>query len=204
MSGPNDSVLFSKPLIIGASVSADWASLSPGKRLAHRHVDKPQVKVIARGGQTGASVLGLVNSKDLEDRSIIIGLDLFFWDSARGNLESAFKKLQFLVSEAERLKIPLLIGDIPELAPGFQPLRDALNERLRLLQAASPVVRIIPLERLYVQILRDGHLDIRGRRYTFFDLVPDGLHIGDVASDFLADVVYETVRPSESSSEVTA
>lgn len=194
MKSRSDLDLFSKPLIVGASVSADWAALSPGKRLAHRHNSEADVRVIARGGQTGASVLGLLRPRDLDDRSLIIGFDLFFWDSARGSLEVSLKKLDELVAEAEKRRIPLVIGDIPELAPGFQPSRAALNKKLRSLQAESSLVRIIPLEKIYLEVMANGYVEIRGKRYTFFDLVPDGLHIGDVAADFLADLIYETLR----------
>lgn len=203
MHSKNDLDLFSKPLILGASISADWAAMSPGKRLAHRHNQESQVQVLARGGQTGASVLGLLRSHDLDDRSIVIGFDLFFWDSTRADVSASLKKMEALVADAEKRKLPLVIGDIPELAPGFQPARKVLNKKLRELAAKSPLMRLIPLEKLYLQVLADGFVEIRGQRFTFFDLVPDGLHIGDVAADFLADLVYETIR-SRPEKEVSA
>lgn len=193
-----DSELFAKPFIVGASISADWVAHSPGKRLAFRHSKNSDVRVLARGGQTGVTVLNLLKSQDLEDRSVIIGFDLFFWDSVRGNLKSVNERLDRLAAEAERIGVPLIIGDVPELIPGFQPLAQAINEKLYALQSRSKVLRVIPLEKLYLQMMETGYVEIKGHRYTFFDLVPDGLHIGDVASDFLADLVYETIRPTQS------
>ena len=107
---------FSRPLIVGASISADWAAASPGKRLSSRF--SSDIRVIARGGQPGSKMLTQVRAKDLEDRSIVIGFDLFFWDSARGSIDDSLREFRKLVIETKRLGIPFIVGDIPELLPG--------------------------------------------------------------------------------------
>lgn len=193
-----DSELFSKPLITGASISADWASLSPGKRLSQKLVSTADVKVVAQGGQTGASVLSRVTPSVLKDRSIVIGFDLFFWDSTRSSIDGSLKALKRLVAEAEALRIPVVIGDIPELIPGHQPSRKSLNEAIYRVCKSSQSCYVVPLDALYKQMLKDGFVEIKGQRYTFFDLVPDGLHIGSLAGDYLADLVYKTIRPTAS------
>ncbi len=191
--------LFAKPLIVGASISADWAAASPGKRLSSRFTS--DIRVIARGGQPGAKMLPQVRARDLEDRSIVIGFDLFFWDSARGSVEEASLQFRKMVIETKRLGIPFIVGDIPELLPGFQPGRRELNQMIRRAAAAHDHVYVVPLDELYTRILRDHSLEIGGRQYSFFDLVPDGLHIGETASEFLADLILETLRSKESASE---
>lgn len=190
-----DAQLFSKPLITGASISADWASMSPGKRLAQRLAASPDIRVIARGGQTGASVLAGVTSGVLKDRTIIVGFDLFFWDSTRASVAPSLKALKNLVSQAAELNIPLLIGDIPELVPGYQPMRKVLNDAIYEASLTAKNVYVIPLDALYQQVSRDGFVVIKGQQYSFFDLVPDGLHIGDTAGDYLADLIYATLHP---------
>ena len=191
----SDAELFAKPLITGASISADWASLSPGKRLAERLAKSPDIRVIARGGQTGASVLAGVTPTVLKDRSVIVGFDLFFWDSTRASVAPSLKALKTLVAQAQANNIPLLIGDIPELVPGHQPMRRQLNEAIYSACGAAKNCFVIPLDELYQKISKDGFVEIKGKKYSFFDLVPDGLHIGNVAGDYLADLIYQTLRP---------
>jgi hypothetical protein len=195
LNSKTDAEMFSKPLITGASISADWASLSPGKRLAERLVKSPDVRVIARGGQTGASVLAGVTPSVLKDRSIIIGFDLFFWDSTRASAEPSVKALKTLVAQAQERDIPLIIGDIPELIPGHQPNRKELNQMIYRSCKAAKNCFVVPLDELYQRITREGFVEIKGKKYSFFDLLPDGLHIGSVAGDYLADLVYKTIRP---------
>jgi len=191
--------LFLKPLIVGASISADWAAQSPGKRLSSRFTS--DIRVIARGGQPGAKMLTQVRGKDLEDRSIVIGFDLFFWDSARGAVDDSLREFRKMIVETQRLGIPFIVGDIPELLPGFQPGRKELNQMIRRAAGANDHVHVVPLDDLYQRILRDHSLVIGGREYSFFDLVSDGLHIGETASDFLAELILETLRAKQPSAE---
>lgn len=191
----SDLQLFSKPLITGASISADWASMSPGKRLAERLSPKTDVRVIARGGQPGASVLNGVTPAVLKDRSIVIGFDLFFWDSTRASADAGVRALKTLIANAEKAGVPVVIGDIPELIRGHQPARKELNQMIYRACKSAKNCYVIPLDALYQRISKDGFVEIKGKKYSFFDLVPDGLHIGSVAGEFLADLVYETIRP---------
>jgi hypothetical protein len=191
---PSDDELFSKPLIIGASVSADWASLSPGKRLSYRHTDRANVLTIAKSGHPGIDVLRDVTDKKLEGRSIVIGFDLFFWDSGRADATETLTAMRKLVKRTGELGIPLVLGDIPELIPGYQPIRRELNQMIHRACDSEPHCTVIRLDDLHKQVMRDRALTIKGKKYTFRELVPDGLHIGDVAGEFLADHVHEAIR----------
>jgi hypothetical protein len=186
--------LFLRPLIVGASISADWAAHSPGKRLSSRYTRPSDIRVIARGGQPGSKMLGQVGARELSDRTIVIGFDLFFWDSARADAADSLRELRRLVIETARLGIPLVIGDVPELLPGFQPGRKELNQMIRRAGVSNDHVFTVPLDDLYQRILREHSLEIGGRNYSFLDLVPDGLHIGETASDFLADLIFDTLQ----------
>jgi hypothetical protein len=188
-----DRELFARPLIAGASVSADWASLSPGKRLSYRYTDKPNVVTVARSGHPSLDVIPLLTDKVLSDRSIIVGFDLFFWDSVNENPQASIDGMKALVAKAKKRGIPVVFGDIPELLAGHQPGRAKLNKALRELRANGHCV-LVELDELHRDVMRHGGLKVNGRLYTLRELVPDGLHIGDVAGEFLADLVHKTIR----------
>ena len=109
-----------KPLITGASVSADWLSDSPGKRLALRHTPKSNIKVIARGGNTSATTVATLKDSDLKDRTSVIAIDAFFWDSTLATSKASVETLRKLVERTEKLGIPLVLGEIPLLLPHWQ------------------------------------------------------------------------------------
>lgn len=187
------SELFAKPLIIGASVSADYASLSPGKRLSLRYTDKKNVETIARSGKPSHEVLPLVTDAKLKDRSIIIGLDLFFWDSANPSPEASIKGLKHLVAKAKVLRVPLILGDVPELLPGYQPGRIQINKAINE-ACSSGDCHVVMLSKLHLEVMRNGGLKIKTRLYRFRELVPDGLHLGDIAGEYLADYVLAAIQ----------
>lgn len=190
----SDDKLFARPLIVGASVSADWASLSPGKRLSYRHTDRANVVTIAKSGHPGFEVLRDVSDEKLKGRSIVIGFDLFFWDSGHAESGETLTALRRLVKTTRDATIPLVIGDIPELIPGYQPIRRELNQMIHRICETEPHCAVLKLDDLHRQVMIDRSLTIKGRRYTFRELVPDGLHIGDLAGDYLADFVHEAIR----------
>jgi hypothetical protein len=137
----------------------------------------------------GAEVLKRVNEAALEGRTIVIAVDLFFWDSALPRPSASITALDHLLREVRERGIPLVLGEIPELLPGHQPGRNILNTAIRRAAAEYPACAVMPFERLFQQVMRDGYLEIRGKRYGLFDLVPDGLHLASFAGDFLADVL---------------
>lgn len=68
--------IFSKPLIVGASVSADYHAPSPGKRLALQYTTPDKINVVAQNGRTSIDIVQRLTEKTLDDRSAIIGIDL--------------------------------------------------------------------------------------------------------------------------------
>lgn len=188
--------LFERPLILGASVSADWLAQSPGKKLALRYTELHQIKTIAFGGSPGLQVLKHLSEEDLSDRTIVIGVDLFFWDSTFPSPEASMKALKKLVDQTAELDIPLVLGEIPELIPERQPGLKSLNHALSKVSHAYPHCHLMLFNQLLHQILEEGHLHIKGRDYSIPDLVPDGLHLGEIAGEFLADRLLSAIAPS--------
>jgi hypothetical protein len=180
---------FKKPLIIGASVSADYHADSPGKELAFRYTKPSEIKTIAKNGRAGKDTLQLVNLNTLKDRTIVVGVDLFFWDSTKPNPKESIKALNKLMSQVREKNIPIVLGDIPTLMPQYQPSALALNAELLRLCADYDKCYILPLNQILHTTLKDGYLTHRGQRYTLAELIPDGLHVVKPASQYLADQI---------------
>jgi hypothetical protein len=186
--------VFRTPLILGASVSADYGTLSPGRRASLRYTEPSRIRVMAQGGTPGAEMVGRVRAHDLQDRSVVIALDLFFWDATLADPSRSLAAVQRLTQWTAARGLPLLLGDIPELLPGRQPQRARLNQAIRAQCTRTLQCRCVPLDALHQQVLRDGFLMIHGRRYTLRELVPDGLHLNSPASEFLADMLVALLR----------
>ncbi|SFM82829.1 hypothetical protein [Nitrosomonas communis] len=182
--------LLQKPLITGASVSADWGTLSPGKTLALRYTEKSNIKTIAFGGQPGQEVIKEIQSNDFKDRSIIIAVDFFFWDSTLPEINNSIKALEKMISQASNLNLPIVLGEIPELLPGRQINRIRLNQEIATKCASYKQCFLMPFDQLHRQVLKEGFLEIKGRKYSMRELVPDGLHLSQPTTEYLADIMF--------------
>lgn len=178
-----------RPLITGASVSADVGTASPGKQLARRFTTEEQIKTIAFSGRPGVETIQSITPDILVDRTMIIAIDFFFWDSVQLGSRSSQEAIEKLVEMAEEKDLPIVLGEIPELLPGRQLSRQALNEKLRDTCESYPRCYLMPFIELHERVLRDGYLEINGKNRTMKELVPDGLHLADETGEYLADVM---------------
>lgn len=186
--------LLESPLILGASVSADYATASPGKRLALRYTSIDRIQVRARSGTPARELLKNFHPRLIQGRSIVIGMDLFFWDGCLLDPMSSVEALEALVMSLREMGVPGVIGTIPDLIPGRQPSRMILNQEIREVCGRDPVhCRILDLDAIHRQVLHDLGLEWRGRFYSFHQLVPDGLHVGEIAAEYLADRLLESI-----------
>lgn len=188
--------ILEKPLIIGASVSADHFTSSPGKRLALRYTHRNHIHTVAHNGYPGRATLKMLHEKDFKGRTIIIGMDLFFWDATLPNPEISIHALHRLIEKVNEHQIPLILGDIPELLPGWQRSRKMLQDEIHRLCHIHENCLLFPLEHFYKDVLRDGYIEYRGKQHFLWELVPDGLHIGDIAGNFLADEMFKVLEAS--------
>jgi hypothetical protein len=188
--------LLHRPLIVGASVSDDYLSQSPGKRLALKYTDKHNIHVIAKNGAPGREIVHRIHEKDLENRSIVIGMDLFFWDSTLHSPQLSLQALHRFTEKMSDHRIPFILGDIPELLPDWQPSRKIIDDEIHKIAKTNPLCQLLPLDRLYKQVLRDGFIRFKEKEYSLWDLVPDGLHIGEVAGNYLAEVIHNLLLSS--------
>jgi hypothetical protein len=180
-----------RPLITGASISADRLTTSPGKRLALRYTKSDQIQTVAFGGRTGKEIIKALSPGALKDRTAVLAVDLFFWDSILPQAGPSIEALHHLIDQVKEKNIPIVLGEIPELLPGHQPSRGQLNAAIKEASKSYDKCYVMPFSRLFSKIKKDGFLKIGNRHYSFFDLAPDGLHIGEKASEYLANVMHD-------------
>lgn len=181
--------ILEKPLITGASVSADFGTESPGKRLALRFTSPDKIKTIAHGGTPGVQTVAKLMETDFADRTSVIAIDLFFWDSVIGEQHEVVSALHRIVALSKRHDLPVVLGEIPELLPERQPNRIALNSAIDKACKEYSNCFVMPFNQLHKKLKSQGYIDVNGKKLTVRDIVPDGLHLSAPASDFLADTM---------------
>ena len=177
------------PLIVGASVSGDYFVESPGKILALKYTSPRQIQVLTQRGKTSTEILKHFSEKSVKGRSIIIGIDLFFWDSFHSLPQLALQQLEKIVNLAEKNKIPLVLGEVPLLSPLMQKSSSVINKKMHELCRRTTQCFILPINKKKKKTMADGFLNHEGQRYDLRSLIPDGLHIARPASQFLANQI---------------
>ena len=148
----------------------------------------------ARNGTPAKEILSHLDDELLSDRSVIVGVDLFFWDSFQESPKESLKAMTNLFKKAQHKKIPLILGEVPEAVPFYQKSVYALNEKMRELCKSYEACKIIPLNEILHKILSEGHIVQGGKKYEIEALIPDGLHIATPASEYLADEILKLYR----------
>lgn len=183
--------LFARTLIVGASVSDAVVERNPTQRFLRRLGVLDRVRSHAQDGAPGARMLSTLKKSWLDDTTAVIGIDLLFWDSVIGvgDPRAARAFLKGFFKELRSRKIPIVIGRIP----GFHPLqiyRDELNEAIvgevEASAAAGHRAVVLPLDQLFEQVTRDEGIQIDGKHHRLKDLIPDGLHPGPVAAEYIS------------------
>ena len=178
-----------RPLIIGASVSGDYFVESPGKILAQRYTTSDHIKVMAQKGRSGKLSIKEVNDKSIQERTAVIGIDLFFWDSFISSSTESISQMEKLIAMTAKYNIPLVLGEIPVFYSPRQPTADILNLKMKQLCKSNKGCHILPLNDFLIKTLTDGFLLYKKKKYSIQDLMPDGLHIARPASEYLADEI---------------
>lgn len=178
--------IFQRPLIVGASVSADYRTESPGKIVALQYTELNKIKVVAQNGQPAKEMITRITENSLKDRTAIIGFDLFFWDSFQSTPEPSLKAMEKLFKLAKAHHLQLILGEVPELVPHYQKSVVKINQQMRKHCNAYGNCKIIPLHKITLNVLNDGFISHNGKKYLLKELLPDGLHISRPASEYLA------------------
>lgn len=119
--------LFSRPLVVGASISRGFGANAggPGALIAEQLSPDTQITNMASSGT--ASVASLKDHQvPIPAPSVVMGVDLFFWDAARKKCGPDFEdKTKSFIKLYQDLKIPLILGKLPKDAsfpPGYAVL----------------------------------------------------------------------------------
>ncbi len=113
----NTLCLFSKPLVIGASVSAGYGTSSggPAAILSRRLNPDADVRNLAFNGATSSSFTEAIPSTM---PSVIMGFDMFFWDTAFNRCGGEYEEqTRSFFQRFQSRGIPMVIGKIPTNAP---------------------------------------------------------------------------------------
>lgn len=182
--------LFSHVLIAGASVSAGFRAESPGRRVAERFGAGGSVVSVAAPGAAAASQVPRLTDARLAAASVVVGVDLFFWD-ARRDCAPGLAAMDDLFRRLAVRGTPAIVGTVP----GGGDCGAALNAKLA--RACSPArdCFLLDLAALYAKAAADG-ADLDGRHLTLRELQPDGLHLSDAGSELLARALLAAARGS--------
>jgi hypothetical protein len=107
---------FSKPLLVGASLTQGYKANPGGTASLIAETLSPGAKItnIAKGG--ARSVESLKNHTLPTDLpSIVIGIDLFFWDAARNECDENFEaSTKNFIKMYQDKNIPMILGKLPK------------------------------------------------------------------------------------------
>lgn len=121
--------IFSSPLILGASISAGHGTRDGGLGAVLSRQVNPHAQItnIAKSGATSVkSTTGL--NFDSFSPSVMLGLDLFFWDAVMGQVDQRFEvNTQRIFDSFHRRSIPMIIGMVPVLDLPFLPRLDHIK-----------------------------------------------------------------------------
>lgn len=113
----NTMCLFEKPLVIGASVSAGYGTSTGGPAAILSRKLNPASKVTNRS-ISGATSMAATSFFPATLPSIVLGFDMFFWDTARSTCDEAFEtQTRAFFRRYQEAGVPMVIGKIPVGAP---------------------------------------------------------------------------------------
>lgn len=107
--------LFSRPLIIGASISAGYGTRNGGPGEVLSRLINPDAKItnLARNGASSIQSTAHLDLTILRP-TLIMGLDLFFWDAARNQVGTKFEtNTRRFFKDVQSRGIPMIIAKLP-------------------------------------------------------------------------------------------
>lgn len=190
----HDKKIFSHPLILGASISAGYGTRDGGLGAVLAKTINPGAKITNKA-MSGATSVKSTSHLDLQsfDPSIVLGLDLFFWDAAREKTGKKFESNTRNLFDVFRDKnVPMIIGRVPVLNLPFiggkaKALIDSANRVNGLLEELTlshsncvlydPVPCFLSMGFGSSDYFSDGlHLNSNGNRYCADFFIKSGEH----------------------------
>lgn len=125
-----DIQLFSRPLILGASISVGYGTRDGGIAAVLARMMNPHAEITnkAMSGATSVQSTSRLNFESFNP-SIVLGFDLFFWDAARQQVDRRFEEnTRRLFDSFQSRNIPMIIGRVPVLDLPLGPRMDGIKK----------------------------------------------------------------------------
>ena len=180
---------FQRPFILGASISANLRTPGPADRVLRRlGLAETSVDRLAENGATARLLLPQVAPSRVAQASVVMAIDLFFWDATLPSLRRSLLALDRLVELTATHRTPTVLATIPDVT--WRPLqwaRPELNRAIRKACEQNPHLHLLDLSRLNRKIEAEGGFWLGQDFYPMNDIAPDGIHLGAPACEYLAE-----------------
>jgi hypothetical protein len=186
------SCLLAHPLIVGASMSAGLEAEDPGTLLTRSVAPQAIVVNRARRHAPSADSLALVREGEIEASSLVIGLDLFYWDSF-GDCSQAVARVRAFARLLDEKGARAAIGNIPVQGGACA---GAVSKALAATCVKSRCV-VVDLRALSEKAERNGGLEIGAKFIPKSELYADGLHPTKLGSQVIAAGLGEALSASK-------
>lgn len=178
--------IFSQPLVLGASISAGYGTRDGGIGAVLAKTINPEAKITNKA-ISGATSVQSTSHLDFTkyDPSIVLGLDLFFWDAAREKTGKKFESnTRNLFDIFRDRNVPMIIGRVPVLNLPFMG-----GKAKALIESANRVNGL--LEELTLThsncVLYDPVPCILSMGFGSKDYFSDGLHLNSEGNKYCAN-----------------
>ena len=167
---------------------------NPVERALQRQKLSPPLMNVAKQGSRGRDLVPLIQAMDLRKFFVIVGMDLFFWDTVLPPFKPSLPEIERLCRVAEVRRIPLLPGTVSDLSvPALQLSLKKVNEQMRCAVEQRPFCRILDLYKINELILEEDGFTLDNRHYEISTVAPDGIHLSSAASAYLGVKILEFI-----------
>jgi hypothetical protein len=195
MTSNTDTSLFSRPLILGASISRGFGTTDGGPGMVISKMINPQAKVTNNSMSGHTSLESTQNLDYFENNpSIVLAFDLFFWDANREQTGKEFEEnTRKLFKTYQEKKIPMIVGRVPEGAKFPEEIRKA-GEKKSAKKINALLEELCTLDKnclLYDPMIcfnkMKGPLSPEGKPYF-----GDSMHTTNLGNRFCAEIFVES------------
>lgn len=103
-----------RPLLLGASVSADYSTKSPGRLLSEDALQSPSELAYIGDKGSLSRLLGELSDEKLRQSNIVYSLDSLFWDTFKPAAVGV-GALEGLLSRTKAAGVPVVLGNAPKI-----------------------------------------------------------------------------------------
>lgn len=185
---------FAVPLVLGASISAGYGTRDGGLGAVLAKTINPQAKVTNKAVSGATSVQSTAHLDFSKySPSVVLGLDLFFWDAAREQTGKRFlENTDRLFKGFRGRNIPMIVAKVPVLDLPFGARSGALKaSALKVNSVLESYAHSDPGVLLYDPVPCFMHMG-DGEYFS------DGLHLNESGNRFCAEFFVKSFTPRAS------